>query len=171
MLSFVARLPDTHSFPRSGRYGDFVVRRVMFSLEGGDMYGRDLVMRQWPIQMEMDEDEQNKPLVLAHNVKEFLIEPWDNRKGEWMDAWTETNQIPALIRVSLALGAGETGRPDQTLDTISRVLALPSITVPASWQTPALPGGQGVQGAQGAQGANGTQLVPGGQGDKSFKVQ
>src|SRR6187200_1531191 len=32
-LSFVARLPE--SFPRSGRFGDFDVRRVSFSIESG----------------------------------------------------------------------------------------------------------------------------------------
>ena len=44
MLSFVAKLPP--SFPRSGRFGDFDVRRVTFSLEAGPDSGSELVMRQ-----------------------------------------------------------------------------------------------------------------------------
>src|SRR3990172_6214101 len=65
MLSLVARLPST--FPRSGKYGDFEVRRVTFSVERGAYSERRLVMRQTPILMEPDEDEERHPLVLARN--------------------------------------------------------------------------------------------------------
>ena len=91
-LSFVARLPK--SFPRSGRFGDFDVRRVTFSVESGRNYGeRELVMRQQPILMDLDEDEENYPLVLAKGVKEMTFQFWDTRLSEWADEWTQTNQL------------------------------------------------------------------------------
>jgi hypothetical protein len=48
-LSFVARLPD--SFPRAGRYGGLVVRRVTFSVEAGTDSQNQLVLRQEPLLM------------------------------------------------------------------------------------------------------------------------
>ena len=62
-LSFVARLPDT--FPRSGRYGGLVVRRVTFAVETGSDSVNQLVLRQEPLLLEPDVDEQEHPLVLA----------------------------------------------------------------------------------------------------------
>ncbi|MEI9865197.1 MAG: prepilin-type N-terminal cleavage/methylation domain-containing protein [Limisphaerales bacterium] len=64
-LSFVARLPDI--FPRSGRF-DANLRRLTFSVEStGTDSERDLVLRQNPILMDQDSEEQQIPLVLAHN--------------------------------------------------------------------------------------------------------
>ena len=74
-LSFVARLPQT--FPRGGRFGDFNVRRVTFCVESRQNGGRQLVMRQTPILMDMDEDEQQHPVVLATDVRAFSGEFWD----------------------------------------------------------------------------------------------
>src|SRR5208283_3966164 len=61
VLSFVARLPDY--FPRNGRFGDFNLRRLTFTVEAGPDSENDLVLRQSPILMDMDQDEQNFPLV------------------------------------------------------------------------------------------------------------
>ena len=89
-LSFVARLPD--SFPRSGRFGDFDVRRVTFSLDRGQVFERDFVLRQSPILMDMDEDEQTHPIVLAKNVKGFVVECWDPRRATGrMSGWRQTS--------------------------------------------------------------------------------
>lgn len=99
MLSFVAKLPS--SFPRGGKFGDLSMRRVEFSVEEGDNYARQLVLRQTPLLMEFDEDEQVYPLVLAKDVDEMVIEFWDSEEEDWIDEWTETNQIPELVRVSL----------------------------------------------------------------------
>ena len=136
MLSFVARLPK--SFPRGGRFGDFDVRRVAFSVENGPNSERQLVLRQCPILMEFDRDETEHPLVLAKNVKELLFDLWDPRANDWTDAWTQTNQLPKMVRVTLRLSP-----PNQnssaTKEEIVRIIALPSITVPALWQRP-IPG-------------------------------
>src|SRR5689334_412 len=57
-LEFVTRLSP--SFPRNGKFAGLDVRRVIFSVERGE-----LVLRQKPYMWdEMDEDEKNYPLVL-----------------------------------------------------------------------------------------------------------
>jgi prepilin-type N-terminal cleavage/methylation domain-containing protein len=140
MLSFVARLPD--GFPRNGRFGDFNLRRLTFTIEAGPDSENDLVLRQNPILMDLDQDEQNFPLVLARNVKSFAIECWDPNALDWTDKWDDTNSIPPMVRVSLALGGkkndSSSGMPE--LD-FTRVIAIPSALVPSVLQT-RTPGGR-----------------------------
>lgn len=126
-LSFVANLP--YSFPRATKFGDFTVRRVTFALERGPESGYQLVLRQHPPLMEMDIDEQEHPVVLAKSVKAMEFAFWDRRAGEWLDEWTQTNQLPPLVLVTLEFDRG-TARTDP----ITRVISLPTIAVPANWQ-------------------------------------
>jgi type II secretion system protein J len=134
-LSFVARLQK--SFPRSGKFGDFDVRRVTFSVESGRDSQRQLVLRQSPILMEFDQDEIEHPLVLANNVKELLLEFWDTTKGDWMEEWNQTNSLPKMVKVTLRLSPPNQRYASSRLDEeITRIVALPSITVPVTWQVP-----------------------------------
>ncbi len=150
-LSFVARLAK--SFPRSGKFGDLDVRRLTFSLQAAPEGGRQLVLQQVPLVMQMDAEEKDHPLVLAKNVQEFLVEFWDPRLSDWLDEWTQTNQLPKLVRVTLKLA--DNPYAVETREQITRTVSLPSITVPPGWQVPRLgpgpPGGpvpgQGVPGA------------------------
>lgn len=135
-LSFVARL--SKSFPRSGKFGDLDVRRVTFSVESGRDAQRQLVLRQSPILMEFDEDEKEHPLVLAKNVKELLLEFWDTRANDWMAEWKQTNSLPTMMKVTLRLASPNERHYSQQDEEITRVVALPSITVPAAWQVPNL---------------------------------
>ena len=82
VLSFASRVPDV--FPRNGKFGEFNLRRLTYSLEAGDAGEKDLVLRQNPILMDMDDDEQKNPLILAHNVKKFDIECWDTNQMDWV---------------------------------------------------------------------------------------
>jgi type II secretion system protein J len=137
-LSFVARLPK--SFPRSGRFGDFDVRRVTFSMQSGRSFGeRELVIRQQPILMDLDEDEENYPLVLAKGVREMAFQFWDTRLNDWVDEWTQTNQLPKLVKFTLRFGGVNPSYSSQSQDEVTRMVALPSISVPATWQVP-MPG-------------------------------
>jgi len=157
LLSFTARVPA--GFPRDGKFGDFNVRRLTFSVEADDNGGKDLVLRQNPILMDLSEDEQTSPLVLARNVQKFAVECWgtnvEDNAAEWVDEWDNTNAIPQLIRVTLVLGGNRnndnfaSGAP--TL-AITRVIAVPSLTLPAVAQG----GGGGFGGGPGG----GIQLVP-----------
>lgn len=135
-LSFVSRLSP--SFPRSGKFGDFSVRRVTFSVEQGRDGGRDLVLRQNPVLMDMDKEEKEVPLILAKNVKEFKTEFWDLRLQDWVDEWKQTNQIPVLVKVSLKLA--DTRFSHQVGEQITRIVSLPSVTVPVGYQVPRVQG-------------------------------
>ncbi|MEY4387119.1 MAG: hypothetical protein RLY20_2402 [Verrucomicrobiota bacterium] len=137
-LSFVATLPD--SFPRSGRFSGFPVRRVSFAVESSRDGGNDLVLRQMPILMDdFDEDERNYPLVLMKHVRKLEFGYWDARKNDWVDEWTETNQIPKLIRISLT-----TVNPNNAFaagQEYFRLVSPASAAVQPGWQSAAGPGG------------------------------
>jgi prepilin-type N-terminal cleavage/methylation domain-containing protein len=125
-LSFVSLLSPT--FPRSGKFGEFNVRRVTFAVEPGPNSGKRLVLRQNPVLMDMEEDEQNYPVVLANDVRKFNMAFWDKQKGDWLDEWAQTNQIPQMVKFTLQLGGDQ--------DEITRIVALPSVAVQAGWQIP-----------------------------------
>jgi prepilin-type N-terminal cleavage/methylation domain-containing protein len=164
-LSFVSRVPDV--FPRNGRFGDFNLRRLTFTIEQGpdaDKDERDLVLRQNPILMDMDPDEQNYPLVLARNVKDFIIECWDTNALDWVDTWDSTNTIPPLVRVTLSLGGNATDTSSAApILAVTREIAVPAITLPSVVQT-GVPGGGG-----GGGGAGGINTGGGGNGSVGKK--
>lgn len=135
LLQFTARLPD--DFPRHGEFGDFNVRRVTFSVEPGPNSEQDLVLRQNPILMDMNKDEQEHPLVLARDVKKFAVDCWDPAAKDWSKEWDDTNQIPTLVRFTLVLGGNQNnnnfGDASPTL-AVTRVVAIPSTMVPTMVQ-------------------------------------
>jgi type II secretion system protein J len=136
-LSFVARLPE--SFPRSGRFGDFDVRRVTFSLENGPDSERQLVMRQSPILMEPDNDEDEKehPLVLVRGVNKMEFAFWDTRQNQWVDEWIQTNQLPKMMKVTLGFvlrKPNQSSGSTEMREEISRIVALPAVMVPVNYQ-------------------------------------
>ena len=143
-LSFVARL--SKSFPRSGKFGDFDVRRVTFAVESGPMSSRQLVLRQCPLLMDWDVDEKNHPLVLAKNVKEFQMQFWDQRQQDWVDEWKQTNTMPRGIMVTLKLA--DTEQTQSAQEEITRIIHLPAMSVAPMWQMarpmPGQPGAPGV---------------------------
>lgn len=138
-LSFTARLPDI--FPRNRKFVnpdlglDFSLRRLIFTVEPGADGGKDLVLRQYPVLMDMDPDELQTPLVLARDVKNLTIECWDPKTMDWVDEWDTTNSIPAMVRINLALGgnAGSSGAAPE-LD-VTRIIAIPSVMLPSNLQT------------------------------------
>ena len=147
MLSFVSYIPDSSYL--SGRIGalnmpGLTVRRLTFSLEQGDDFGKELVLRQWPVLMEMGADERERPLVLLKNVKEFEMEFWDDKKdkGEWVDEWTETNRLPWKVIIRLKWGAGnaQAFQSSQADQGITNLVELKAGTVKSMWQTQTRPG-------------------------------
>ncbi len=140
-LSFTARVPEI--FPRNGKFMnpntglDFNLRRLTYSLEDGEDGQKNLVLRQNPVLMDLDADEQQFPLVLARNVRKFSIECWDTNKLEWAKEWDDTNSIPTLLRVTLVFG----GRTADAADfPVARVYSLPSQMMPAAIQNGAVGG-------------------------------
>ena len=133
-LTFVARLPK--SFPRSGKFGDLNVRRLTFTVESSRDSGRQLVLRQYPLLMDTDKDEENFPLVLAKHVQEFRVEFTDPKTGDWTTDWPTTNQLPKKVRVQLALGSG-TGYSTEPTDVLVGTVAIAAQPVRLEWQVPA----------------------------------
>jgi type II secretion system protein J len=132
-ISFVAQLPD--SFPRSGKFWPYDVRRVTFQIEPGQNYSeRDLVLRQNPILMDLDEDEEKHPLVLARNVQQMLFEFWDGRKNEWSDSWAQSNTLPRLVRFTVAFARPNEHGYSHQKDEVTRLVGLPTGTVPQQYQ-------------------------------------
>jgi len=152
-LDFTSRLPD--NFPRNGKFGDLNMRQLRFTLEAGPDSEKDLVLRQKPILLDLDEDEQKNPLVLARNVQAFKVECWDTNQAEWVTEWDNTNSIPPLIRVKLVLGVNNNNNFNSAAPPLSvtRVIAVPSQSMPVAAQS----GGGGPAGGPGGSGIN---LVP-----------
>src|SRR5277367_1536321 len=132
-LSFVARVPDV--FPRNGRF-DSRLRRLNFSVESVSGSEKDLVLRQNEILQDMDDAEQATPLVLARNVKDFVVECWDTNAMDWAAEWDSTNSLPPIVRITLKLGGNtlDSGNAAPTT-SIVREIAMPSGTMPAIAQT------------------------------------
>jgi len=141
MLSFTARVPGT--FPRNGRFGDFNLRRLTFTVETGPDSGKNLVLRQNPILMDADQDEQSYPLILARNVKNFAVECLDTNQGEWVTEWDDTNSIPPQLRYTLVLGGNDDFRGAAPTLGITNVVTMQSSTMPTVVQMPR--GGGGAQ--------------------------
>ena len=131
-LSFVAKLPP--SFPRSGRFGDFDVRRVTFSLEPGPDSAKQLVLRQNPIFLDMDVDEKNHPIVLAPNVKDFKMQFWDGQSKDLQDDWTQTNLIPREVQIVITLEGNRSSSGRQNEHDVVIVVTPPSVMVQPVWQ-------------------------------------
>ena len=150
LLSFVARLPS--SFPRSGRFGDLAMRRVIFRVEPGPENDRVLTLRQHPLVRQLDQDEENHPLILARSVRALDLAFWDLRTGDWLEEWTFTNRLPPLVRLTLRLT-----RPGSQLAQeerlITRVVAIPTRGIPPHFQMPRtggpVPGTPGTPGTPG----------------------
>jgi prepilin-type N-terminal cleavage/methylation domain-containing protein len=159
ILSFAARLPTV--YPRNSKFinpalgRDFKLRRVTFTLEPGPDRQNNLVLRQKPILTDMDEAEQNDPLILAQNVKKFAVECWDTNQLTWVDEWDNTNALPPMVLVELVLGDdnAEANNNNNNYNynnsdadsqrTIIRVFSLPSSTMPTVVQLGGAGGGLG----------------------------
>lgn len=147
-LSFVAHLPET--YPRNNKFVgeasgvdakgnihtlDASSRRVTFSLAAGSGGEQDLVLRQNPILLDMDQDEQKYPLVLARNIKEFTVEWWgtnaENEVG-WFKDWDDkqTNSIPRMLRIHLVMGANVARGKEAPDFSATRIYAVPSEMMP-----------------------------------------
>jgi Tfp pilus assembly protein PilE len=136
-FSLVSRLPS--SFPGSGLFYDQPVRRVTFSVEPTNNV-HQLIMRQNPILAPLENGKEPYPMVLAKNVGQFTLEFLDVRTGEWLPEWIYTNQLPAMMRISLGFVSPESGKVDENR-LIKRIVQIPSQTVGANFQRPTGPVG------------------------------
>lgn len=134
-LSFVARLPA--SFPSSGLFGDQVMRRITFDVEAGDDGNNHLVMSQMPLLQQENVEQKPYTVTLSRNVSMFILEFWDAKANDWTTEWLQTNQLPKFVRVTLGTG-GTANRSSDPGESITRVIALPAMTIPREYQISAL---------------------------------
>lgn len=144
-LSFVSRLAG--SFPRSGNFEGQVLRRLTFSVESGAGAENVLVLRQTPVLFEANVDEEENPLVLARDVREFVVEFWGQNSRDWEPEWLYTNQLPKMIRYSLIFGHGSQ-RAVAPGDGFANIIMLRSIPIPSGLQA-AVPQGTPQGGGKG----------------------
>jgi len=130
-LSVAARLPE--SFPGNGLFGDQSLRRVTFTVENGTNNYPQLVMRQYPLLLATNRVEEAYPIVLAPELTDFLVEFWDNRRGEWMPEWLYTNQIPTVVRFMLGVGR-RSDDPSKPQAVQVETVAIAAAVVPADLQ-------------------------------------
>jgi hypothetical protein len=148
-LSFTSRLPH-EMFPRNGKFinpntgRSFDLRRLIFNVEQDKNGENSLMLRQFPVLMDMDDDEQKYPLELAKNVRQFTVECWGTNQQTgvvgWMKEWDDTNAIPQMLRVNLVMGGNVSGgRAAPDVDLV-RVYSVPSQMMPAIIQKGGLAG-------------------------------
>ena len=127
-VSMVSRLPDgflgSDQFQQQGQK----VRRVSFYAEPGKNGMYNLVMTQVPILLATNAEYQAYTITLAKDVTQFQLAFFDTRKGEWLDEWKYTNQLPKIVQIALGLGksTGNAGKPN---DVVYSLVALPSVGV------------------------------------------
>ena len=109
-VSFAARLPG--SFPGSGYYGDNVMRRVTFDVEPDNDHVNNLILTQTPLLAAGFEKSSPYQIVLARDVSVFILEFWDVKENDWETSYEPSNQLPAMIRITL--GVGHAGNDDNT---------------------------------------------------------
>jgi type II secretory pathway pseudopilin PulG len=101
-IAFTARLPD--KFPGSSLFGDASTRRITFQVEKGQDNKNNLVMTQWPLLVAVTKDATPYPITLARDVSVFNIEFWDDKEKDFVKCFTQSNQLPKLMRVMVGIG-------------------------------------------------------------------
>jgi type II secretory pathway pseudopilin PulG len=132
-VELAARLPE--SFPGVRRYEGNVVRRVKFYTAPGKDGMHDLMMSQWPIMSVQDSANPPYTITLARDVTHFQLAFYEPRKGEWLDEWKFTNQLPKMVQIALGLGKSTSGG-NKPYEVVYSMIALPSVGV-----TPDVQGG------------------------------
>jgi prepilin-type N-terminal cleavage/methylation domain-containing protein len=127
-LTFVSRLPA--SFPGVGRFGDSVVRRVSFYTQSGSDGKAELVMSQVPMLLNTNNGgAEGYSMVLARDVSKFEFSFYDTQKKDWVTDWANTNALPALVQVTLALGGSSSSSSRKPEDIVTRIVSMPSQVV------------------------------------------
>ena len=131
-LSLTCRLPG--NFPGAGYYGEdqLALRRVTFTVEKGTDNDNQLVMMQMPV-LAADSESTEYDITLAHDVTDFSLEFWDPAQRDWTKEFLPTNQLPAMVRITLGLGHNSIN-PTKPVEVISRVVAPAAVMVTPNYQ-------------------------------------
>jgi type II secretory pathway pseudopilin PulG len=143
-VSLATRVPDSFLGAQQTKLLNQRVRRVSFFTEPSEAGLRDLIMTEQSILAVTNSGDYFYKVRLAKDVTHFQLAFYDAQKGEWLDEWTQTNQLPKMVQIALGLGrrVGNTTKPD---DVAYSLVALPSVGVGPDVQgtfprNPVLPG-------------------------------
>jgi hypothetical protein len=136
-LSLVSHLPPT--FPGSGLFGDYNLRRVTFEVQDGEDGTHQLVMTQFPVLWATNDTMQPYPITLVRDLSLFYMEFWDPQRAEWMADFTATNSLPRMMRVTIGWGHLP-DKPNEPAEIVTREVAIPSTIITGEIQRPQLGG-------------------------------
>jgi len=91
--------------------------------------GIELAMSHYPVLADVDKPgAEPYTVTLARDVTLFTIEFWDRQKGEYVEEWLYTNQLPQKVLITLGTGktAGSSTTPH---DVVVREVTIPSAAV------------------------------------------
>ncbi len=150
-VSLAARVPDEFLGAKQTKLMDQKVRRLSFYTQPGKDGMQDLMMTEVPILAATNNGYEAYTITLARDVTLFKLAFFDAQKGEWLEEWKYTNQLPKLVQIALGLGKSA-ANANKPYDVVYSLVALPSVGV-----------GPDVQGAVGRQpgGAGPTNGPPG----------
>lgn len=141
-VSLATRVPDSFLGAQQTKLLNQKVRRVSFFTRSGEDGMRDLMMREASILAVTNSGDYSYTVRLAKGVTHFQLAFYDAQKGEWLDEWKQTNQLPKMVQIALGLGrrVGNSTKPD---DVAYSLVALPSVGVGADVQGGLPPRAQG----------------------------
>ena len=127
-VSIAARLPDNFLGGEQYKQLQQKIRRVTFEVKPGKDGEHDLMMTQAPILLpDKPENSGYEPytITLAKDVTHFQLAFFDQRKGEWLEEWKDTNSVPKIVQIALGLGksASNSRKPSELVYSL---VALPS---------------------------------------------
>lgn len=127
-VSLATRVPDGFLGAQQTKLMNQNVRRVSFYTRPGTDGMRELMMTEVPILAATNNGYEPYTIRLAKDVTHFQLAFFDPQKGEWLDEWKQTNQLPKMVQIALSLGhkVGGVTKPD---DVAYSLVALPSVGV------------------------------------------
>lgn len=131
-LAFTTQLPE--SFPGVGELGSSLARRVHFGLVQGANGSARLILEHAPLLVDAAGGVAPFRVTLAEDVRALRIRFWSPEAG-WVESWTLPNSLPALVQLTLNSRPSE-GPGSRPQELVSRIVALPARSVPASFQIP-----------------------------------
>jgi hypothetical protein len=142
-VSLATRVPDGFLGAQQTKLMNQNVRRVSFFTRPTSDGMRELMMTEVPILAATNNGYEAYTVRLAKGVTHFQLAFFDPQKGEWLDEWKQTNQLPKVVQIALGLGhkEGNVAKPD---DVAYSLIAMPSVGVGPDVQG-SLP--RGLQGA------------------------
>jgi prepilin-type N-terminal cleavage/methylation domain-containing protein len=127
-VSLATRVPDGFLGAQQTKMLNQNVRRINFYTRPGKDGMQELMMTELPILAATNNSYEAYTVRLAKDVSLFQLAFFDPQKGEWLDEWKYTNQLPKMVQIALGLGKLP-GNANTPSDVVYSLVALPSVGV------------------------------------------